>query len=118
MKPAKKSHKNFKKKKFNASDEEKIITRVRLPRGREVIGILEQRLGASRLLVKCLDGVSRNCKVPGRLRRKLWLREGNVVIVEPWEFDDSKGNVLFKYSPAEVQFLKRKGFLKEIEEEF
>ncbi len=119
MKPKKKPRKNFKKKrKFGAPEEERIITRVRLPRGREVIGVLDQRLGASRLLIRCLDGVSRNCKVPGRLRRRLWLREGNIVIVEPWEFDNTKASVLFKYSPAEVQFLKRKGFLKEIEKEF
>jgi len=118
MKSKKKSQKNFKKKKKFGASEERIITRVRLPHGSEVIGVLEQRLGASRLLVKCLDGISRNCKVPGRLRRKLWLREGNVVIIEPWEFDNTKGSVLFKYSPSEVEFLKRKGILKEIEAEF
>jgi len=118
MKPKKKFKNKNKKNKAFTPGESPVITRVRLPRGREVIGVLDQRLGASRLLIKCLDGVSRNCKVPGRLRRKLWLREGNIVIVEPWEFDNTKGSVLFKYSPAEVQFLKRKCFLKEIEEEF
>ncbi len=92
--------------------------RVRLPKGREVLGILEQRLGASRMLVKCLDGKSRNCRVPGRLKRKLWLREGDIVLVEPWEFDDDKGDVIFKYNPTAVSWLKRKGYLKEMESEF
>ncbi len=94
------------------------VLRVRLPRGREVLGILEQRLGASRMSVKCLDGKSRNCRVPGRLKRKLWLREGDVVLVEPWEFEDGKADVLFKYTPAAVAWLKRKGYLKEISGEF
>jgi translation initiation factor 1A len=92
--------------------------RVRLPRGKEVLGILDQRLGASRMLVRCLDGKGRNCRVPGRLRRRLWLREGDVVLVEPWEFDDGKADVLFKYNPAAVAWLKRKGYLKDIEGEF
>jgi len=92
------------------------IIRVRLPRGKEVLGILEQRLGASRILVKCLDGKSRNCRVPGRLKKKLWLREGDIVIVEPWEFDNDKGDVIFKYNPSQVQWLQRKGYLKEISE--
>jgi len=92
--------------------------RVRLPRGREVLGIIEQRVGGARVLVKCIDGKTRNCRVPGRLRRKLWLREGNVVIIEPWEFDDEKGDVLFKYNPTQIQWLKRKGHLKDIEGEF
>ncbi len=92
--------------------------RVRLPHGREVIGVLEQRLGAARMLVKCFDGHSRICRVPGRLKRRLWLREGDIIIVEPWEHQsDKKGDVLFKYSKAAEQWLRRKGFIK-IETEF
>ncbi|MBI5148931.1 hypothetical protein HZA33_04600, partial [Candidatus Pacearchaeota archaeon] len=41
----------------NSQNSEEYI-RVRVPKGKEVLGILEQRLGASRMLVKCLDGVS------------------------------------------------------------
>ena len=78
------------------------VVRARIPRGREVLGIIEQRVGASRMIVKCLDGKERNCRVPGRLKRKLWLREGDVVIIEPWEYDDAKGEIFFKkYSPPE-----------------
>ena len=92
------------------------LVRVRLPRGKEVLGILEQRLGASRILIRCFDGKSRNCRVPGRLKKKLWLREGDVVLVEPWEFDNEKGDVIFKYTPTAVEWLRRKGYLKEISE--
>jgi translation initiation factor 1A len=94
------------------------LGRVRQPRGKEVLGILEQRLGASRMMIKCFDGKTRNCRVPGRLKRKLWLREGDIVIVEPWEHQpDEKGDVLYKYSKAAVQWLKHQGYIK-IEEEF
>jgi translation initiation factor 1A len=100
--------------------EEQPLLRVRLPHGREVLGIVKQRLGASRMRVLCLDGKERICRIPGRLRRSLWVREGNVVIVEPWELGgDKSGDVIFKYrSKAEVNFLKKKGHLKNIEEEF
>jgi len=111
-----KSKKN--KAKVPQTGEAPAIFRVRLPRGREVFGILEQRVGASRMLIRCLDGKTRNCRVPGRLRRRLWLREGDTVLVQPWEFDDEKGDVIFKYRNAEIAFLKRKGHLKEIEKEF
>ena len=73
------------------------IQRVRLPRGREVFGVLDQRLGSSRSRVRCLDGKERVCRIPGRLRRRLWVREGDIVIVEPWEFDNTKADILFKY---------------------
>ncbi|PIU75661.1 translation initiation factor eIF-1A [Candidatus Pacearchaeota archaeon CG06_land_8_20_14_3_00_35_12] len=95
------------------------IIRVRTPRGREVLGILDQRLGASRMKVRCMDGKTRVCRVPGRLKRRLWLREGDIVLVEPWEFQcDEKGDVLYKYSKAAVQWLQRRGFLKTAQTEF
>ncbi|MBT4135605.1 translation initiation factor eIF-1A [archaeon] len=98
---------------------EQIITRVRTPRDDEVIGIVEQRVGANRMIVKCLDGKERNCRIPGALRRRLWIRPGNTVIVRPWEFEgDKKGDVLYKYTPAQVEFLKRKGFMREVSDEF
>ena len=106
------------KRKGQAGNEDEQKIRVRLPRDRELIGLIDQRVGGSRMLVRCSDGKTRNCKVPGRLRRKLWIREGDYVIVEPWEFDDSKGDVLFKFSPSAVEFLKSKRFLDGIKEGF
>jgi len=96
-------------------EQEQQPVRARLPQGREVLGVVEQRVGGSRMIVKCFDGKSRNCRVPGRLRRALWVREGDIVIVEPWEFDDEKGDILFKYNPAQIEWLKRKGYLRNIE---
>ncbi|MFH0701736.1 MAG: translation initiation factor eIF-1A [Candidatus Woesearchaeota archaeon] len=100
--------------------EEQIMIRVRVPQGREVLGVVQQRLGGSRMRVLCLDGKERICRIPGRLRRALWVRENDVVIIEPWELGgDEKGDVVHKYkSKSEVEFLKKKGYLKNLEAEF
>lgn len=93
------------------------IGRIKLPKGKEVIGILAQRLGASRNRVICLDGKTRICRIPGRLKRKLWVRENDIVIVEPWEYKgDERGDIIFKYTKAQIHYLKRKGYLKKIED--
>ena len=94
------------------------VTRVRLPRGEQVIGIIEQRLGGNKMMVSCLDGKSRNCRVPGRLKRALWLRPNDVVIVEFWEFDKDKADVIFKYRPNQIDWLKKNGYLKTEKSEF
>ncbi len=97
------------------------ISRIKLPRGDQSFGILEQRLGGSRQRVKCLDGKTRICRIPGRLKRHLWVREGDVVIVQPWELSgDTKGDLVYKYTPTQVTFLRNKGYLKKLEsfEEF
>ncbi len=102
------------------SNTEQEVIRVRLPQKNEVLGIVQQRLGGSRMRVLCLDGKERICRIPGRLRRALWVRENNVVIVQPWELGgDQKGDIIYKYrGKAEVDFLRKKGYLKSLEEEF
>jgi len=93
------------------------ISRIKLPRGEQSLGVLEQRLGGSRMRVRCLDGKTRICRIPGRLKRRLWVREGDIVIAEPWEFGgDEKGDLVYKYTPTQVIWLKNKGHLKKMEE--
>src|SRR3989338_9095846 len=103
------------KKKEEQQKQEQIqqeISRIHLTRGKETFGMIEQRLGASRMSVKCLDGKTRICRIPGRLTRKLWVRENDIVIVEPWEFSgDAKGDIIFKYTPTQISFLRKKGLL-------
>jgi len=108
---------NYKKKPFNPTDEP-TIKRAKLPKGNEVIGIIEQRLGGNKMHVTCLDGKTRMCRVPGRLKRALWLRPNDVVIIEPWEFDNMKGDILYKYKPNEITWLKKEGYLKTESDEF
>ncbi len=107
---------NFNNKKSDG--EEQVITRAPLPKKGEIMGVIEQRLGGNRMMVNCLDNKKRNCRVPGRLRRKLWLRPNDVVIVQPWELDDTKGDLLFKYRPNQITWLKKNGFLKQEKSEF
>ncbi len=93
------------------------IARIKLPRGQQSLGIVEQRLGGSRMRMKCLDGKVRICRIPGRLKRKLWVKEGDVCIVEPWEFSgEDKGDIVYKYTPTQTSYLRNKGFLKQAED--
>jgi translation initiation factor 1A len=92
------------------------IRRTPMPRDRQTIGICDQRVGGSRMRTRCMDGKTRICRIPGRLKRKLWIREGDVLLIEPWELSgDEKGDVIFKYKPHQVDVLRRKGLLKSLE---
>ena len=104
-----------KKPKGDLTQEELEIRRVKLPRDEQVLGVCEQRVGGSRMKVRCLDGKNRICRIPGRLKRRLWVREGDILLIEPWELSKEKGDVIFKYKPIQVNFLKKKGYLKGLE---
>lgn len=96
---------------------EQEIARVKLPRENQTLGLLEQRLGGSRCRIRCLDGKTRVCRIPGRLKRTLWVREGDIVLVEPWELcGDEKGDIIFKYKFSQIDFLKKRGLLDKLSE--
>ncbi len=107
-----------KKEKLNEVLEgEEEIVRARLPNEKEgeVLGIIESRLGFGRLNVICADKKIRVCRVPGKYRKRLWLREGDVVIVKKWQIQgDERGDVIYKYRKAEVAWLEREGYLKDL----
>ena len=111
------SKKEEREKELEQQQQQEELRRTKLPRGNQTLGIVEQRVGGSRMRVRCLDGKTRICRIPGRLKRRLWVRESNIVLIEPWELSgDTKGDVIFKYKPIQVEFLRRKGYLKKLEE--
>lgn len=98
--------------------EPEVPVRVRAPHDKELIGMIVQRLGGNRMEVRTTDGKTRNCRVPGRYRRRLWLRPGDLVIIVPWEDDDKKGDVIFKYRGSAIGQLRRRGIVSKLKEEF
>lgn len=92
--------------------------RVKLPRKGEVIGVVVQRFGGNRMEVLGTDGKKRNCRVPGRFKKFLWLRPKDTVLIAPWVDDDTKGDIVFKYNPGAVNQLRKKGFLKDLQDSF
>lgn len=95
-------------KKTEQKSEEEVL-RVRLPRHGEILGVVESMLGGNRLRVRCFDGKTRMGRIPGRIKKKVWIREGDVVIIIPWSFQDEKAEVVFRYTAPQVAWLKRKG---------
>lgn len=86
-------------------------SRVRLPRGDQFIGLVEKRLGGSRMNIRSMGGESLMARVPGRAKKFLWIREGDIVLLEPWEFDKKKADLIYKFKPNEVKQLEKKGLL-------
>lgn len=89
------------------------FVRVRLPRKKdnEIFGIADQLLGASRIRVMCADGKSRMGRIPGKIKKRMWIREGDLVIVAPWEFQDEKANIMYRYTKTQAMYLSRKKML-------
>ena len=95
------------------------VVRVKLPRDDEFIGVVVNRLGGNKMEVKCSDGKTRNSRVPGRFRRRFWLRPGDFVIVKLWEFDKDKADIIHQYRKGpQVDKLRKMGKLDNLKDEF
>ena len=97
----------------NANEEH---IRVMLPNERkgEIFGLVDNILGGSRLIVICADGKKRMCRIPGKLKKRMWMREGDLVVVRPWEFQPDKGDVVYRYTRTQAGYLSRNKILPEI----
>lgn len=95
-------------------------SRVRFPKGKQFIGIVDKRLGGSRMYVRSVDGKELMARVPGRVKKFLWIREGDIVLLDPWELDEDKADLIYKYKYNEIKTLEKKGMLGSLEnvEEF
>ena len=104
------------KKKLEMTPEEEEIARTRIPKEGEVLGIVEQMLGGDKLLVTCEDGKERIVRIPGKLRKRVWIREGDLILVQPWKVQsDKRGDVIFRYTRTQALWLQRKGYLKNLD---
>lgn len=82
-----------------------------LPRDDEVVGTVVKALGASKFQVFCTDNKERLCAIPGRLKRRFWVKENDIVLVKPWVVQsDEKGDIVWRYSLMDKELLKQRGY--------
>jgi len=88
------------------------LERMVLPSANDVLGMAVRMLGFDRILVKCQDGKERLCRVRGKLKRRVWIREGDIVLVSPWEFQsDTRGDIFWRYRKNQTEWLRSHGYL-------
>ena len=80
--------------------------------GQEYAQVLKM-LGNGRLEAFCFDGVKRLCHIRGKLRKKVWINQGDIILVGLRDYQDTKADVILKYNPDEARNLKSYGELPE-----
>lgn len=91
---------------------EEELSEMMLPSANDVLGVAVKLLGFDRVLVKCQDGRERLCRIRGKMKRRVWIRVGDVVLVSPWDFQtESRGDLIWRYTKAQNEWLRKKGYL-------
>merc|ERR1719240_1135209 len=77
-------------------------------------GQVTRMLGNGRLEATCFaDGKNRQCHIRGKMRKKMWVNTGDIVLISLREFQTDKADVILKYSSEEARKLKKQGELPE-----
>ncbi|KAJ4386268.1 Translation initiation factor 1A [Gnomoniopsis smithogilvyi] len=70
-------------------------------------------LGNGRLEAQCFDGTRRLGNIRGKLRKKVWINQGDIILLSLRDYQDDKGDVILKYTADEARSLKAYGELPE-----
>ena len=66
-------------------------------------------LGDGRFECNCADGVKRIAHVRGKMRKRIWIANGDIILVSLRDFEPEKCDVVEKYREKEVAKLKKAG---------
>ncbi|CAO1622092.1 unnamed protein product [Sympodiomycopsis kandeliae] len=89
----------------NESDKRELIFK---EEGQEYAQVLRM-LGNGRLEAQCFDGEKRLALIRGKMRKKVWINNGDIILLSLREFQDEKADVIQKYTPDEARDLVKHG---------
>ena len=89
--------------------------RLRLPKrqNKEMFAIAEQLMGGSRINAVCDDGKSRMARIPGKMKRRARVRAGDLLIIKPWDIQNEKADIIYRYNRSQANTLSRRKLLPE-----
>lgn len=93
------------------SNEESERRNLRMPSGNEQFAVVTRHNGGNHVRVQCEDGENRMGRIPGRMKYRTWINEGDTVLVEPWDFQDEKANIEWRYSGQDADQLREEGHI-------
>ena len=89
------------------------LKEIRLPMEGELLGRVIKLLGSDQVLVKCTDDITRRGRIRGKLKRRIWIRDNDIVIIAPWDFKPrERGDIIWRFTLGQVDWLRNNGHLQ------
>lgn len=91
---------------------ESALKQIRLPAEGELFGRVLKMLGGENVMIKCMDGITRRGRIRGKLKRRVWIRDNDIVVIAPWDFNsDARGDIVWRFTLPQVEWLKANGHI-------
>jgi translation initiation factor 1A len=86
-----------------------------MPQQGELLGRVIKLVGGDNIIVKCTDGKIRTCRIRGKIKRRMWIRDADLVLVAPWDFQSQRADIIWRYISAHAEKMKADGLLQGLE---
>jgi translation initiation factor 1A len=104
-----------------SSNQPPVVKRVKMPyrKNGEMFGRITDIYGQERMGVYCEDGKHRLGRIRGKIKKRVWIRKGDLVVVNPWDFETNtegqkeKCEISWRYLRHEISWLKRRNLVPE-----
>ncbi len=91
-------------------------------RDNEQLGRVVEILGNDHMRVQCEDGKTRLGRIRGKIKKRMWIRLGEIVIIQPWDWETAntaeddgetlpKCDIIWRYQLTQTKQLFRRGIL-------
>jgi translation initiation factor 1A len=81
----------------------------------QLFGRVIKLVGGDNIIVKCTDGKVRTCRIRGKIKRRMWIRDNDLVLVAPWDFQSDRADIIWRYISAHTEKIKQDGHLARLE---
>jgi translation initiation factor 1A len=86
----------------------------KLPKDNMQFAVIREFHGGSRFTAFCEDGKTRMVRIPGKLKRRMWCRVNDLILIKPWVVQsDIKSDLVYRYLPAERNWLYKRNMVPE-----
>jgi len=82
-----------------------------MPQEGELLGRVIMLVGGDNIIVKCTDGKVRTCRIRGNIKRRMWIRDEEMVLIAPWDFKADRADIIWRYISAHTEKMKQDGLL-------
>lgn len=93
--------------KINEPDQQELLFK---EDGQEYARVIKM-LGDCRVEAQCFDHKQRQCHIRGKMKKRNWIMVGDTILIGLREYQDSKADVIHKYTEEETRNLKIYGEL-------
>jgi len=86
-----------------------------MPGQGKLFGRVIKWVGGDNIIVKCKDGKVRTCRIRGKIKRRMWIRDNDLVLIAPWDFQSDRADIIWRYISAHAEKIKADGHLEGLE---